>query len=142
MQFLAGLETHRFSWSDAYFGSGAGIATDSGFASANAEDAESAQFDTLTRSQRLFQAFEDRIDGGFSLCARQTGALDYVMDDVLFNQWGNLADATVMTLLLLQDRCYRFWLEYGTPEWLYGHFSPEENPKKRFWPIRRPFGPI
>jgi len=101
VQFLAGLEAHRFSGSDADFGSGAGIATDAGFAGANAEDAESAQFDALTCGQSLFEALEDRVDGCFSLGARQTGALDYVMDDVLFNQWGNLAGATDMTVLLL-----------------------------------------
>ena len=101
MQFLPGFEPHRFARCDADFGSGAGIATDSGFASADAEDAESAQFDSFAGSQRLLQAFEDRVDGCFSLGARQTGALDYVMDDVLFNQWGNLADATDMTVLLL-----------------------------------------
>lgn len=100
MQFLARLKPHGFSRSDAYFGSCAWIATDAGLAGANAEDAKSAQFDALASRQRLFEAFEDRVDGRFGLGTRQTRALDYVMDDVLFNQWGNLADATLKTVLL------------------------------------------
>ena len=100
VQFFTGLEPHRFSWSDADFGSGAGIATDAGFARADAENAKSAQFDALPGGQCLLEAFKDRVDSRFCLRARQAGALDYVMDDVLFNQWGNLADATLMTVLL------------------------------------------
>ena len=94
VQFLAGLETHRFSRSDADLGSSAGISADASFASADTENAESAQFDALARCQSLFQAFEDRVDCCFSLRARQAGALDDLMNDVLFNQWGTLADAT------------------------------------------------
>lgn len=95
VQFFAGLEADCLSWSDADFSPGAGIAADSCFAGANAEYTKSAQFDALAGCQRLLEAFEDRVDGCFGFCARQTGALDYVMDDVLFNQWGNLADATL-----------------------------------------------
>jgi hypothetical protein len=99
VQFLAGLEPYRFAGSDADLGSGAGIAANAGFASADTEYTKSAQFDALTRSQSLLQALEDRVNGCFGLGAWQAGALDYVMNDVLFNQWGNLADATVLTLL-------------------------------------------
>jgi|SRR5579862_9010187 len=108
MQFLARFKPHCFARCNADLGSGAGIATDSSFASAHAEDAKSAQFDALARSQCLFQAFEDCVDGCFGLCARQTGALDYVMDDVLFNQWGNLTDATDMTVLPLPVEMLQF----------------------------------
>ena len=94
MQFLAGLETHRLAGCDADFGSGAGIATDAGFARANAENAKSAQFDALAGCQSLFEAFEDGIHGCLSFGAGKTGALDNVMYDVLLNQWGNLAGAT------------------------------------------------
>jgi hypothetical protein len=94
VQFLAGLETHRLAGRDADFGTGAGIATDAGFARANAENAKSAQFDTLTGCQGRFEAFEDGIHGRLSLGAGKTSALDNVMDDVLLNQWGNLAGAT------------------------------------------------
>ena len=47
VQFLAGLEPDSFSWGDADFGSGAGIATDAGFARTDAEDAETAQLDAF-----------------------------------------------------------------------------------------------
>jgi hypothetical protein len=94
VQFLAGLEADSFSWGYAHFGSGAGIATDAGFTGADAEDAESAKFDALACGQCLLESFEDGVNCGFCLCARQAGALNHVMDDVLFNQWGNLAGAT------------------------------------------------
>jgi hypothetical protein len=94
VQFLPGLETHCFTRCDADLGSGARIATDAGFASANAENAKSAQFDTLTGSQGLFEALEDGIHSCLGLGAGEAGALDDVMDDVLLNQWGNLAGAT------------------------------------------------
>ena len=94
VQFLAGLEADSFAGSDADFGAGAGIAADAGFAGADAEDAKSAQFDALAGGQSLLEALEDRIHGCFRLGARQAGALDDVMDDVLFNQWGILAGAT------------------------------------------------
>ena len=101
MQFLAGLEPNCFSGSNADLGSGAGIATDSGFASADTENAKSTQFDALACGQSLFQAFKDRVDGRLGLRARQAGAFDDLMNDVLFNQWSTLADATLMTVLLL-----------------------------------------
>ena len=94
MQFLAGFEAHGLSGGDADLGSGTGIAANAGFAGADAENAKSAQFDALAGSQGLLQALEDRIDRCFRLGARQAGALDYLMDDVLFNQWGILAGAT------------------------------------------------
>ena len=94
MQFLAGLETHSLAWGNADLGPGAGIAADAGFAGANAENAKSAQFDALAGGEGLLQALEDRIHSSFCLRARQAGALDNLMDDVLFNQWGILAGAT------------------------------------------------
>ena len=91
MQFLARLESYGFARGYAHFSAGAWVAADAGFAGANAEYAESAQFDALTCGQGLLQALEDRIHRGFSLGARQARALDYMMDNVLFNQRGNLA---------------------------------------------------
>ena len=90
MQLLARLEADCLAGSDADFGTGAGIAADAGFAGADAENAKSAQFDALAGGQSLLQALEDRIHRGFCLDARQARALDYMMDDVLLNQWGNL----------------------------------------------------
>ena len=99
MQLLARFEADGFAGSDADLSAGAGIAADAGFAGADAENAKSAQFDALAGGQSLLEALEDRIHRGFCLGARQARALDYLMDDVLFNQWGNLAGATVLTLL-------------------------------------------
>src|SRR5450631_3130582 len=99
MQFLAGLETHSLARCDADFGAGAGIAADPGFAGADTENAESAQFDALSCGQSLLQALENRIHRGLRFGPRQARALDYMMDDVLLNQWGTLARATGLYVL-------------------------------------------
>jgi hypothetical protein len=88
VQLFARLEADSLAGSDAYFSAGAGIAADAGFAGADAENAKSAQFDALTGGKGLLQAFENRIHRRFCLAAWQAGALDYMMDDVLLNQWG------------------------------------------------------
>ena len=86
VQFLAGLETHSFAGSDADFGAGTGIAADTGFASAHAEDAEPAQLDALASSECLFETLEDGIYCGLRLGSGETCALNHIVDDVLFNQ--------------------------------------------------------
>ena len=95
MQFFTGLEAHGLARRDADFSAGSRIAADAGFACANAEDAESTQFNALTCCQGFFQPFEDCVDCCFGLGARQACALDHMVDDVLFNQSGHLASATV-----------------------------------------------
>lgn len=99
MQFLAWLETHSLAGCDAYLGAGTRVAANAGFAGADAENAKSAQFDALAGGKSLLEALEDGIHRGFCLGAGQARALDYVMDDVLFNQRGNLAGATGLTVL-------------------------------------------
>ena len=94
MEFFARFEADGFAGGYADLGAGAWIAADTGFTGADAENAESAQFDALTGGQSLFKALEDRIHRSFRLGARQARALDYVMDDVLFNQRCILAGAT------------------------------------------------
>jgi hypothetical protein len=101
VQLFAGLETNGFARGDVDLGTGAGIAANPGFAGTDAENAESAQFDALACGQSLLEALEDRIHRRLSLGARQSGALDDVMDDVLFNQRGNLAGANGMNVLRL-----------------------------------------
>jgi hypothetical protein len=86
VQFLAGLKANSLAWSDADFGAGAGIAADSGFARANAEDAKSAKLNAFARSQRLLQPFKHGVNGCFCFGARQASALDHLMNDVLFDQ--------------------------------------------------------
>jgi hypothetical protein len=91
MQFLAGLEAHSLAGRDADLSACAGIAADAGFAGADAEDAKPAQLDAFARGESLFEAFEDAIDGCLGLGAGQARTLNHMMDDVLLNQWGNLA---------------------------------------------------
>jgi hypothetical protein len=86
MQFLARLEAHGFAGGNGYLGSGSRIAADSGFSGADVEDTEAPQLDSLAASQGLLETLEDGVDGGFGLHAGQTGPLDDVVDDVLFNQ--------------------------------------------------------
>jgi len=94
MQFFARLEAHGLSGGDADFSSGTRVAAYSGFAGADAEDAEAAKFDALTGGEGLFEALEYGVNCGFRLGAGQSRALDHVMDNVLLNQWGNLARAS------------------------------------------------
>ena len=86
MQFLTRLEPHRFAGSNADLGSGAGVATDTGFARTYTEDAKAAQLNAITGGQSLLEPFKDRIHRRLGLGAGQTRALNHMMDDVLFNQ--------------------------------------------------------
>ena len=99
MQFLAGFEAYSFAGGDADLGAGAGIAADAGFAGTDAEDAKAAQFDALAGCESLFEALEDGVHGSLSLGAGEARAVDYVMDDVLFDQRGYLAGPSGITLL-------------------------------------------
>ena len=69
MELFAWLETDRFAWGDGNLGPGAGVSANSGLAWANAEDAEATKFDAVARSQSLFQALKDGVNGGFRLGA-------------------------------------------------------------------------
>ena len=86
MKFFARLEADGLAWSDRNLGSGARIATDTGFAWADIEDADTAQLDAVTGGEAFFQTFEYRVHCGFCLVARQARTVNDVMDDVLFNQ--------------------------------------------------------
>ena len=99
MKFLARFKADSFSRSDAHLGAGARITADACFAGADAENAKSAQFNALTGGQGLLEALENGIHRSLRLGPRKAGALDYMMDDVLLNQRGNLAGATGMTVL-------------------------------------------
>src|SRR5271157_2630406 len=103
MQFLARFEAHSLAGGDAYLGTGSRIAADPGLAGAHAEDAKPAQFDALSVGESLFEALENRIHRSFCLAPGKACTLDYMMDDVLLNQWGNLAGATKMTVLRPTD---------------------------------------
>ena len=86
VQLLAGLEAYGFAGGDADFGAGARIATDAGLARADAEDAETAEFDTFSCCEGFFEALKHRIDGRFCLGSRKACALDDLMNNVLLDQ--------------------------------------------------------
>ena len=86
MELFARLETDGFSGSNVDFRTGSGIASDAGFAGPDAEDAESAELNAVARRECLFEAFEDGIDCRFGLGARQAGALDDMVHDILLDQ--------------------------------------------------------
>ena len=96
MQFFTGFEAHGFPRRDADFSAGARIAADAGFASANAEDSETTEFNALARCESFFESFKHSVDCRFGLGAGQACALDHMVHDVLFNQSGHLASATVL----------------------------------------------
>jgi hypothetical protein len=86
MQFLAGLEAHCFARRDANFGTGSGVASDSGFPGADAEYAEAPQLNAIAGGHGLFETFEDGVDGGFRFGSRQAGPLDDVVHYILLDQ--------------------------------------------------------
>jgi hypothetical protein len=94
MQLFAWLESNCLPGGDVDLGTGSGISTDAGLASPDAKDAESSQFDALACGQSLFETLEDRIHRRLCLGPWESRSLDYVMDDVLFNQRSNLAGST------------------------------------------------
>jgi hypothetical protein len=86
MQLFTGLEAYGFSGGDADFGSGSRIAADAGFASPNAEDSETTEFNALARCQCFLESFKHSVDCRFGLGSGQACALDHMVHDVLFNQ--------------------------------------------------------
>ena len=75
LELFAGLKADGFAGRDADFFAGARIATDTGFAGLDAEDAEAAEFDTLAAAESLFQGFENGFDGllGFGAADERFG---------------------------------------------------------------------
>jgi hypothetical protein len=86
VEVLAGLEADGFAWGDRDFGTGAGVAADAGFTGLDGEDAEATEFDAVALYEGLLHGLEDGIDGGFSLGADESGALDDALDEILFDQ--------------------------------------------------------
>ncbi len=96
VELFSGLEPYSLAGSDAHLGTGARIAAYAGLARAHAEDAKTAQFDALTCCKGLLQPFEHRIHGCLSLSTGQSGALDDMVHNVLFNQSVYLAGSNVL----------------------------------------------
>ena len=86
VQFLAWFKADGLARSNGHLGARARVATDSGFARAHIEDAETSQFDAVAGGKCLFQAFKHCVHRRFGFIARQARTFDDVMDNVLFYQ--------------------------------------------------------
>jgi hypothetical protein len=67
LQFLAGLESHRFSRGDADFLASARIAANAGLARAHVEHAEASQFDSFPFAERILHRSKNGFDSLFGL---------------------------------------------------------------------------
>ena len=85
MKLLARLEADGLSRSDRDFGAGAWVAPDSGFSRFDSEDTKATELDAISFNQRPFHAFEDGVDRCFCLGARQSGAFDNPLYQVLLD---------------------------------------------------------
>jgi hypothetical protein len=85
LQFLAGLEAHRFAWRDADFLTGARIAADAGFARAHVEHTEAAQLDSLAFAERILHGFKDGFDGLFRLGPAHSGLVYDCINNIQLN---------------------------------------------------------
>lgn len=86
VQFFSGLEAYRFARSDADFAAGPGIAADTGFSWSDAKNAKATQLNPVAGCHSLFQSVKDTIHGCLCFDAGQSGTLNHLMNDVLFNQ--------------------------------------------------------
>jgi hypothetical protein len=105
VQVFAGFEADGAAGSDADFRSGARVAADAGFAGPDVEDAEAAELDAISFGKRSFEAFKDGLDGSLGFYAGQSGTLNYLMYDVLLNQWLHPETRTRKAAFPLFRRC-------------------------------------
>jgi len=87
VKVFARLEAHGAARRDADLRPRAGVASDTRLAGPDVEDPEAPQLDAVASGQGAFQAIEDGFDGGLGFYAGQSGTLNYLMYDVLLNQW-------------------------------------------------------
>src|ERR1700739_2223442 len=85
LQFLAGLEAHRFSRRDAHFLAGARVAADAGLAGAHVEHAEAAQLDAFAFAKRTLHGLEDSFDSLFRLGSADAGLVYYGVYNIKLN---------------------------------------------------------
>jgi hypothetical protein len=86
MEFLARLEADGFAGCNADFSPSARITADAGFAGTNVKDAESAELDALAFGESALESLEYGVDSRFGFVALQPGALNHLVNDVLFYQ--------------------------------------------------------
>jgi hypothetical protein len=87
VQVFPWFEADGAAGSDADFGSGTRVAAYAGFAGPDVKDAETTEFDAVPLGERSLETFKDGFDGGLGFYAGQSGTLNYLMYDVLLNQW-------------------------------------------------------
>lgn len=87
VEIFARFEANGAARRNADFCPGARVAPDTGFSRPHVEHAEAAQLDTISVRQRALQALEDGFDSSLGFYAGQSGTLNYLMYDVLLNQW-------------------------------------------------------
>jgi hypothetical protein len=88
MKLFAGLEAHCFARSNRDLGPCSGITSDAGLARFYGKDAETAKFNTITRDEGLFHAFEDGVYGGLCFRSWQAGTLNNPLYKILLNHLG------------------------------------------------------
>ena len=93
MEFFAGFEAYGFSGSDAYFGSGTGVAAYAGFPGFDVKYSEAAELDAIAAAEGVFHGFEDGIDSRFGFDSGKPGSLYYTLDEVLLYQWVAFLDS-------------------------------------------------
>src|SRR5579884_2076911 len=85
LQLFAGLEADGLAGRDVDLGASARIAPDAGLTRADGEDAEAAQLDAVTASQRLLHALKHRLDGHFGLGFSNAGLGNDFVDQIEFD---------------------------------------------------------
>ncbi len=85
LEVLAWLEADGLAGGDGDLGAGAGVAADAGLAGLDGEDAEAAELDAVAFGEGALHGFEDGVDGGLGLDAREPGAFDDPENEVLLD---------------------------------------------------------
>ena len=82
LQLFAGLEADGFAGRNVDLCAGARVTADAGFARADVEDAESAEFDAIALGESLFHALKDDFHCALSLSLGDASPCDDFVDDV------------------------------------------------------------
>jgi hypothetical protein len=85
LQFLAGLEAHRFSWGDADFLAGSWIAANAGLTRAHVEHSETAQLDPFAFAERVLHGFKNGFDRLLRLRPAHSGLIYDGINNVQLN---------------------------------------------------------
>jgi hypothetical protein len=88
MELFARLKANGFARSNGDFGTGSGIATDTGFPRLNGKDAESAKFNAVSSDQGLLHAIEYGVYRSLCFSSWQAGTLNNPLYKILLNHSG------------------------------------------------------